>query len=173
MSIPTWVAFGAVACLAGAGCSSDPHKGYSFASTYPAGVHTVSIPVFDNYSKTPGIEAMVTEAVIKEVQRSTGLKVVSADTADSRLTGVVTGVDLRRLTLDRTTGYVQELAVTITVDFDWKDNRSGKVIVGRRGFAASDTFVPAKPSGERIETGQAGAAQRLAKDLVHELRGAW
>lgn len=155
-------------------CATDPKQGYSFSTTFPSNVKTVSVAMFDNYSDTPGVEAMVTEAITKEVQRVTGMRVVSNPAgADSKLTGVITGVDMRRLSLQRQTGLVQELAVQITVDFDWKDNRSGKVLVSRRGFASADTFVPSRPTSERIETGQAGAAQRLAKDLVGELRGAW
>jgi hypothetical protein len=68
---------------------------------------------------------------------------------------------------------VQELSVQITVDFAWRDNRSGETLKARQNFSAADTFVPSNPTGERIEIGQNAAAQRLARDIVSELRGAW
>lgn len=157
--------------LAG-GCASDPSEGYSFSSTYPRGIQTISIPVFDNYTFSPGLEVQVTEALIKEVQRSSGIR-VSTGPADSLMTGVVTATQLRPLTVQPGTGLVQEVAVQITVDFDWKDNRTGKTIVSRRSFSASDTFVPAKPTGERLEVGQHAAVQRLARDIVAEMRTSW
>lgn len=162
------------ALLAGlAGCASDPTRGYSFAETMPPDVKTVSIPVFENYTYDLGLEALVTEAVIKELQRSTPLKVVSHGAADSELKGIITKSELRRLSVQQKTGFSQELGVIITVDFDWKDVRSGEVISSRRDFAAADTFVPANPSGERLDTGRVGAASRLARDLVWELRSNW
>ena len=149
------------------GCSSDPRKGYSFASTYPAGVQTVTVPVFENLTFYPGLEVQLTEALIKQIQATSGLRVVGAGSADSRLSGTITDAQLRRLTLDKTTGLVQEQAFQVTIDFEWRDIRSGKVIMSRRDFAA------ARPTGERLETGQAGAVQRLARDIVAEMRSAW
>jgi hypothetical protein len=155
------------------GCASDPRSGYSAESTFPAGIKTVSVDVFDNYSTTPGVETALTEAVIKEIQRSSGMRVVTKGRADSTLRGVVTNVALRRISLEPTTGMVQELAVTVTIDFDWKDVRTGNTLASRRGFAAADTFVPPRPTGEPRSTRLDGATQRLAQDLVNELRSAW
>jgi hypothetical protein len=155
------------------GCAADPRSGYSFESTFPSDVQSVSVDVFDNYSTTPGVETTLTEAIVKEIQRSTRMRVVGEAQADSTLRGVITSVSLRRLSLEPTSGMVQELSVTITVDFDWKDVRSGKALVSRRSFSAVDTFVPARPTGEPLATGVDGATQRLAQDLVSELRSAW
>ena len=63
--------------------------------------------------------------------------------------------------------------VELRVDFDWQDNRTGKTLVARRSFSALDTFVPAQGTGERIEKGQHGVIQQLARDLVAELRTTW
>jgi hypothetical protein len=154
-------------------CASDPTQGYSFSPTYPKNIKTVTIPVFENYTYNPGLETQLTEAVIKEVQRSTGIKVTTADVADSRLKGVITKVQLRRLNLEHITGLVQEEAVQITVNFEWKDNHTGKTLVARTGFAAADTFVASQPVSERLETGQEATIQRLARDIVAELRSGW
>lgn len=156
-----------------ASCASDPRKGYSFAGTFPEGVRTVQVPVFENYTFDVGLEAELTEAIIKELQRTSGIKVVQGAGADTTLKGAITRSEMRRLTLDRASGYVQEVALTVVIDFDWKDNRSGEVLASRRNYAASDTFVPARPTAERIETGRHAAVQRMARDLVAELRSGW
>lgn len=156
-----------------AGCASDPTQGYSFAESMPQDLKSVSIPVCENYTYDLGLEALVTEAVIKEMQRSTPLKVVSRGAADSELKVIITKSELRRLSVQKKTGFSQELGVTLTVDFEWKDVRSGEMIVSRRDFAAAETFVPANPSGERLDNGRVGAASRLARDLVWELRSNW
>ena len=156
-----------------AGCSSDPHSGYSFGTGFPEGVKSVTVPIFGNGSTTTGIETEVTEAVIKELQRASGMAVTGAGSADSTLKGTITNVQMKRLSVRSGTGLVQELAYQITVDFEWKDERSGKVLTSRRDFTATDTFVPATGAGERIETGQHAAVARLARDLVSELRAGW
>jgi hypothetical protein len=157
----------------GAGCSSNPRSGYSFASTFPTDVRSVNVPVFENYSFQTGLEADVTEAIIKEIQRGTPMRVVQSESADSKLRGVIRTAEIRRLSLDQTTGLTQELAIDITVDFDWVDLRSGKTLSARRNFSSADTFVPARQTGERIDVGKTGAAQRLAREIVNELRSAW
>lgn len=162
----------AAAVLVAGGCSSDPRQGYSFRSTYPADVRSVEVPIFKNSTAEPGQETLLTEAVIKELQRA-GFRVTQNATADTTLLGALTAIDLRRLSADRKTGLVQEVDYRATVDFEWRDNRTGKVLKARRGFAASSSFAPARGAGEPIERGQYGAFDRLAKDLVDELRASW
>lgn len=169
----------ASAALAGAltlglwACSADPRGGYSFESTYQKGVDTVVVPVFKNYTGTPGIETELTEAIVKEIQASTPLKVTSAEPADSRLNGILTGSELKRLSVRSQTGLVQELAVQFTVDFEWTDSRTGKPLVSRRNFTATDTFVASVGVGERVDVGRHATIQRLAKDIVAEMRTSW
>lgn len=155
------------------GCASDPGSGYAFTSTYPSNVRSVAVPVFDNYTYATGVEIELTEAVIKEFQRSTPIAVTGAGGADSELRGVVREVKLRDLANDSVTGLAQTMSYKLTVDFEWRDSRTGKTIVERRNFSTADVFVPARQTGERIETGEHAAVQRLARDIVSELRATW
>ena len=157
------------------GCAADPRSGYSFNTTFPKDVQTVAVPIFQNTSTTVGVEAEVTEAIIKELQRQSSMKVVGTEGsgADSLLRGVITNVQMRHLSVRAATGLIQELSYQITIDFDWKDERTGKLIVSRRNFTATDTFVPATGVGEPIEVGQHATAQRLGRDVVNEMRSAW
>lgn len=164
------VAFAALAVL---GCSTDPRSGYSFDSPFPAGVSSVHVPMFANATPNPGQEVLLTEAVIKEIRRTAGWNVVQSPTADTTLTGTLIASDLRVLSNDSRTGLVQEMAVRIVVDFEWRDNRTGQVLVARRGFAGTDTFIPSRGVGERLEVGQFAATQDLARGIVGELRSAW
>ncbi len=154
------------------GCAADPREGYSTRDVFSSDIRTVAVPMFENATFTPGIEAQVTEAVIKELQARTSWRVTESAGADAVLTGVVRGSDLSRLSVDPRTGLMQELGVRVSVDFDLRDNRTGAVLVSRRGFTAVDTFVPARGTGERLEVGQGSAVERLARDLVAQLRGA-
>lgn len=157
-----------------AGCSSDPTRGYSFTSTYSNSVHTVAVPVFDNQTFYTGLEVQLTDAIIKEIQRKTPWVVVSSDAnAQTTLSGKITDVTLRQLSISSTTGYVQEVGVELSVDFEWRDGRTGKVLTSRKDFRSMEGFVPAHASGEPIELGESAAVQELARAMVAELRSGW
>lgn len=154
-------------------CSSDPTKGYSFESAHDSSIKTVAVPIFTNDTFHHGVELTLTEDIIKQIQRQTPWRITSAANADAVLTGSIKGVNLRALSTRTGSGFVQEMAVQVTVDFEFVDNRSGKTLTSRTGYSALGSFVPAQPTGERIDVGYAGAAQTLARDLVGDLQNVW
>jgi hypothetical protein len=165
---------GAVVAMSGlCGCASDPHDGYAFDADYPTDIQTVRVPIFDNHTFAHGVEAQLTEAIAKELLRATPYRVTTSAEADTVLSGVITNVEMRTLSRDSTTGYVQELAVRVTIDFDWRDTRNGHLLVSRRGFSGVDTFVPTARTRETVEYGQTVTVQRLANDVVRTLRSGW
>ncbi|MEM8835670.1 MAG: LPS assembly lipoprotein LptE [Planctomycetota bacterium] len=160
----------AFAALLGA-CASDPSEGYAWQSAHDTSVRTISVGVFRNDTFQHGIEANLADALVKELHRSTPWRV--SQRAETSLTGEITNAELVRVSTDSESGLVQELAVELTVSFEWRDARTGEVLVERSNYRASDIFTPAQGSRERLAMGQRGAVQRLAKDIVAELRGAW
>lgn len=156
-----------------AGCSSDPSRGYSMSSAHSGAIRSVAVPVFRNDTYTKAMEVELTEAIISEIRRSTPWTVTNTDGADAVLRGTIRTSDMRPMSIGRETGLVEQLAVHLSVDFDFTDNRSGKSIVSRRRFQGVSSFVPARPAAERLETGQHAAIQELAQDIVAELRSDW
>lgn len=156
-----------------AGCAADADRGYAFASAYRTDVRTVAAPIFDNLTYAHGIEADLAEALVKEIHSRTPWRVVQGTAAETRLTGVITDVDLRKLTTNSDSGLVQEMAVSLVVSFEWKRSSTGEVLAARRDFSASSTFVPARGAGERIAVGETNAVDRLARDIVASLRSSW
>lgn len=154
-------------------CSSDPRSGYAFESAHDATIRTVAVPIFQNPTYSRALEIELTDAIIKEIQRSTPWRVAREGEANATLAGTLSDSQLRRLSTNSGSGLVQEMEVTLTVDFEFKDNRTGKVLVGRKNFSASESFIPTVGIQERIEAGQHATIQRLAKDIVAEMRSAW
>lgn len=170
----TGIIAGLAACLALLpSCAADPTLGYSFQPLHDQSIRTISVPIFENYTFDSRLELMLTEAIIKELQRSTNWTVVSTSAADSTITGAITTSELVSLSRSPQTALVQEVGVRVSVDFDWKDNRTGKLLVSRRGFEGMESFVPTRGTGEPIETGEYAVAQSLARDIVATLRSKW
>jgi hypothetical protein len=155
------------------GCSSDPTRGYSFRPAYDRGVRTIAVPIFENPTFYHGVEVQLTDAIIKELQRQTPYAVVASGSAQTTLTGKVTDVTLRPMTTNRRTGLVEDVAVSMTIDFTWRDNRSGEPLVERSSFTASEDFVPSRPTNERLELGEHAVVQELARAVVSEMRSKW
>lgn len=156
-----------------AGCASDPTEGYSARTIYPTTVQTVSVPIFENETFVRDVEFELTDALIKEIERRTPYKVTSQARADSLLTGRIVRVDLDQISKSRLTGLGEEVVISVTIDFEWKDLRTNQRLVERRAFSAGSLFVPSRPTGERIELGQFSVVQELAGDIVNEMQAGW
>lgn len=155
------------------GCTIDRPFGFEQGSAHATDVRTVSVILFENQTFTRGTETLLTDALTKEIQARTPWRIASPETADTVLEGVIVREDLVPLTTGRQTGMVQEMAVRLVVRFVWRDQRSGQVRVSRAGFAASESFIPSRSVGERIDIGRLGAVQELAAAMVGELRAEW
>ncbi|MFN0133864.1 MAG: LPS assembly lipoprotein LptE [Phycisphaerales bacterium] len=162
-----------ILALVPGGCSSDPTRGYSFTPTRSEQVRTVAVPIFDNHTFQHGIEADLTDAIIKEIQRTTRWVVVSTEKAQTTLTGSITSAELRQLSTSSSTGLVQEVGIELTADFDWRDGRTGTFLVRRRNVKSLESFVASRPTNERIDLGRHASVQELARVIVSELRAAW
>lgn len=156
-----------------AGCSSDPTSGYSLNAAHDRSIETVAVPIFQNDTFHTGVEQTLTRDLIRQIQIQTPWRVTSPESADALLQGTITDVTLRSLSTRTGVGFVQEMAVQLTVEFEFIDNRSGETLTARTNYTALGGFVPANPTGERLEIGYAGATQELATDLVGDLQNAW
>jgi hypothetical protein len=156
-----------ISALLPAGC------GYSTHEVFPEDVRTVAVPIFGNRTFYQGLEFTLTEAIIKDIELRTPYKVVAEAGADTLLQGTITAVEQSRLSRRRDVALPQEMELRIVVNFEWKNVRSGRVLRDRKGFEAVGRYVPTSPVGERIETGEEDAAQRLAHEIVAVMRGDW
>ena len=155
------------------GCASDPTKGYSTESSFPDDVRSVAIPIFENHTLFRDVEFDLTDALIKEIEARTPYKVLSSAKADTVLLGRIVRVEMNQLSRSRVTRLSEEVLLTVTIDFEWKDLRTDAPLLERTGFSGHGLFVPSTPTGEPIELGQFSAVQGLARDIVAEMRSNW
>ncbi len=170
---PLLCAAGLSVAVAVAGCASDPTQGYAFASPFPGGIKTVAVSVFENETYEGSVEFEFADALIKEIEARTPYKVTSAKRADTILTGRIRNVERDQLSKSRVTGMREEVTLGVTIDLNWRDRRTGESLLELRSFTANSLFVPSRPTSEPIELAEFGAAQRLARDVVSEMRSDW
>ncbi len=155
-----------------ASCASDPNEGYVHGWSYDGDDRTVEVVTFENRTFSHGLEARLTEAIVKEIERTTPWTVQSGG-AETTLTGAIVRVDNRALGTNRDSGLIQEYAVEIAINFEWTDNSQDRVLVARNGFSGSGAFVPANRVQERLHVGEQGAVEALARSIVAEMRSDW
>lgn len=145
--------------------------GYSTTELYPTQYTTVTVPNFTNRSNDRNVEFTLREALVKELEQRTPYKAISGTgLADTQLVGTIVRIDRKLISRDATAGLPQEIEVTVVVDFQWKDLRTGEVIRGYRGLSAAGQFVPNRTVGEFSEDGVRLAVSRLASDIVSRMR---
>jgi hypothetical protein len=159
-----------LAVLIVGGCNSHDDR-YHWSTTYRPEVHTVAVPIFASKDYARGVEFTLSKALVNQIEAQTPYKVVPRERADSILEGEIIEVRVNTLSEDRLSAIPQEQLLAITVNFTWKDLRSGRILVARRGWEQTATFYPTL--GEGRFTGTQAAAEKLALAIVHELESDW
>ena len=161
----------AAGCASGPGAAGD--AGYAVRNRYPKEDRTVAVNVFRNDTYDRALNGQLTEAIIKEVQAMTPYRIASEARADTLLRGTVRRRAVRELSKSLSTGLTEEALYEVEIDWEWVDQRTGKVIVARNAFTASALFVPSRPSAEPTEIGRFAVVQNLASDVVANMQATW
>jgi hypothetical protein len=167
------VLWAASALLIGTGCSTDPREGYSSASAWPSEYRSVSVPMIANRSYARELPAQLTEALVKQIEATTPYKVTGQGAADTLLRGTITEVRLQEISKSLVTGLGEEVAIRVTLDYEWLDLRTGKPIVARNGFVGTAVFTPSRPTQEPLELAGFEVVRQLAREIVDSLQGEW
>ena len=160
--------------LSGCGYSTvgNAHEpGYKWQSLYREDVKSVAVPIFTNRDFRRGVEFSLTKAVVNQLEAHSGYKVVPKERADTILEGEIVSIGLKTISSDSRTAIPQEQLYEVTVNFTWKDLRSGRILVDRRNFQQTTPFYPTLGEGEFAGSQQ--AVERLALGIVQELQADW
>jgi hypothetical protein len=166
-------------CLAGCGYSQGAtpsaampaSSSYKWKSIYRSDVRTVAVPTFTNRSFRRGVEFSLTKALVNQLEATTPYKVVPREYADTILEGEILDIHLRTLAPDIHTGLPQEQLYIVRINFTWKDQRTGKILVERRRFEQTTTYYPTLGEGQFV--GSQENVERLALAIVQELEADW
>jgi hypothetical protein len=156
-----------------AACSPDPREGWSGTSPWPSQYRSVSVPIFANRTYARRLDGDLAEAVVKQIEATTPYKVTGPGSADTVLRGTIVAVDLQEISKSLVTGLGEEVALRVTLDYEWVDLRTGRPIMARRNFVGTAVFTPSRPTREPLELAGFEVAQQLAREIVDSLQGEW
>jgi len=145
---------------AGGGCA-----GYSLESLHRTDVRTVHVPIFASKEFRRELEFDLTKDLVKMIEDRTPYKVVhDRNRADTELRGEVLNVTTPVFSENLDTDSPQDVQVTIACWFEWKDLRTGKVLVHKGYVSAAATYAVAV--GQTLDSATAEALRRLAEKIV-------
>ena len=153
------------------GSTENATGGYHWSTLYRGDVGSVAVPVFANKTFYRGVEFNLTKAVINQIEAQTPYKVMPRERADSLLEGEIDNVRVRTISNDRRTAIPQEQLLELTINFTWKDLRTGKIYVKREDYRQAGFYYPTLGEGQFV--GQQQNVERLALSIVQEMQAEW
>ncbi len=159
-----------VVCITLSGC--DQAGSYSNASLYPEGIGTVYIEMFDNQSFRRGVEYELTDALAKRIESQTPYKIVSnRDLADAVISGRIVRATEAVLTTERQIGRALEKDVELQVVVNWKNLRTGELLIDNSKVVASASYSEWQSQG--FAYASTLAANTLAQRIVELMQKDW
>jgi len=149
------------ALLTAAGCST-----YTFTSAVPEELRTIAVPVFENASGYPEIDAVVTQCVLREFQREGTFKIRPLNHASLKLLGKLVKTETQSLNYDRNYGSrTSEYRYTLVAEITLVERGTGKLLIDAMPVKANTTFLT---HGDML-TGMQDAYPRIAKELARAI----
>jgi hypothetical protein len=157
---------------AGCGYTTDRTNVFRTTNSQKDRIRTVAVDVFESREFRRGLEVQLTEALAKRIEAETPFRLAKKDRADTLITGEVKEVRQSTIGRDFRTVRPRETTATIVVSFQWKDLRTGEVLVDRPNFVQTVDYIP--PLGEDFYHASQRGMDRLAERMVEQLEtGDW
>lgn len=169
-----WVVIGVGAVVGATGCGYSADREQYFRTTNAKGqrIRTVAVDVFSSREFRRGLEVSLTEAVVKRINAETPFRIAKKETADTLLTGTLKEVRQSTVARDFRTARPRETTATVVIDFEWKDLRTGEILLKRPNYVQTVDYI--RPVGEDFHHGSLRAIDRMAERMVEEMgRDEW
>jgi hypothetical protein len=169
VSFPASIILGLALVLLAPGCKGT---GYSIRPPYDTRVKTVYVPVFKSVTFRRDINLMLTELVIKEIERRTPYKVVgNPEDADTTLEGTVNFSD-KNIILESPFNLPRQLTSTMIVMASWTDNKAEEKKPPNPALI-SETFNFYPEIGESAQAAFYRTCEKLSVQIVNMMEEPW
>lgn len=153
--------------LGGCGYTTDRTQIYRTKNTQNDPIRSVAVDVFGSREFRRGLELQLTEAVKKRLNTDSPFRLANKDYADTLLSGEIK--EVRQSTIGRDFRDVRprETSQTVVVAFQWKDLRTGEVLVDRPNFVQTVDYI--RPLNEDFYHASQRNMDRLAERIVEQM----
>ena len=173
----SWAPCAALALLlAASGC------GYKTGELFRPDIKTVYVEMFESKEFRRDMEFWLTEAVKKRIGSDTPYRLAPKEKADTILTGELLEERQVGFSPQPKTRYPRDQQLTLAIRVQWKDLRTGKILVDQPvmlatadylPFARDPRFLAPKQQYETEQFGQTKAVDKLAQRIVAKMYDEW
>lgn len=158
------------------GCGGCAYR-FGNMTLYSNEIRTVHVPMFESNSIRRTLGERLTEAVVREIELKTPLKVVGSLGADSTLTGRIVA-DSKNTALIAPTAEPRNITLTYSVEIVWTDRRGNQLqsttIPLPTAVATIDQQTSLIPEGgQSMATQQQKSIEQLAEQIVSLMEAPW
>lgn len=166
---PVGLILGLVLASLSPGCKVT---GYSIRQPYDTKIKTVYVQTFKSITFRRDVNTMLTELVVKEIERRTPYKVVGTpEEADSTLEGTVNFSE-KNVIVESPFNLPRQLTSTLIVIATWTDNKVAKKDVAPPAVIA-ETFNFYPEIGESSQAAFYRTCEKLATQIVNMMEEPW
>lgn len=146
--------------------------GYSNQSLFPENINSVYVKMFDNQSFRRGVEYELSDALTKRIEAETPYKVISSpNRADTIISGKIVQINEIVTTTERQTGRALEKEVQLRAVVNWKNLKTGQLLIDNQSVSASATYSQWQNQG--FTYASMLAANNLALRIVELMQKQW
>lgn len=160
-----------IACVAwpllAAGC------GYRAGGLYRSDAETVYVEMFASKEFRRDLEFLLTEAVKKRIAIQTPYRLAAKEKADTIITGEIPEQRVASFAPAPLTRQPRERVVTVAARVQWKDQRTGRMLVDEPVILQSADYLDPELTGESERLAQERAIDRLAERIVAKMYDGW
>jgi hypothetical protein len=146
--------------------------GYSNESLFPQDISSVYVEMFDNQTFRRGVEYELSDALAKRIEAQTPYKIISnRDRADTVISGQIVLIHQYALSTERETGTVLESEVQIQAVVNWKNLKTGDLLINNETVSAEATYSTFQ--NQDFSYASTFAANNLARKIVELMEKEW
>jgi outer membrane lipopolysaccharide assembly protein LptE/RlpB len=143
--------------------------GYTVRGTLPAHIQTIAVPIFRNRTQEPGVESLITRAVVEAFSTNGRLRVVRSEQADAILDGEIIGYTIASVAFDRDAN-VRLYRLIVTANLRLRDMRQQTVLFQQNDVREQADFRVQDAVSQTIareETALRTAATDIGRAIVN------
>lgn len=145
--------------------------GYRAGGPFRSDVSTVYVDMIESREFRRDIEFKLTEAVKKRIATDTPYRITTREQADTLLKAEVLEVRQAAFAPDEVSRRPRDTQLTLAVRVEWKDLRSGQLLVDQPVLLQAVDYLP--PAGEVEDFALEKAVDRLAARIVSRMYEDW
>lgn len=145
--------------------------GYELNGPFRQGIQTVYVDMFTTREFRRNLEFQLTEAVKKRIGLETPYRLAPKESADTILRGEILEERQAAFAPDFNTRIPRETQLVLGCRMEWKDLRSGEILVDRPVVLQAVDYL--RPTLETEKYAQQVVVDKLAARIVTEMYDAW